>query len=339
MNKVSVSFSSKTLWTILVLIFAIFVSWQLRNFLMIVLVSVIIASFVEAGTRALKKFKIPRVVSVFFFYILGLGVLFGILYLVVPLFTSEISNFIGLFPSNSSVVAVLGPLAHNGFTAYSFKSLLANKALLSSSNGFLSGLSGFFGGVLNGMLVIIISFYLAIQENGIEQFLRVVIPDQYEDYVVDLWSRTERKIGYWFGGQAVVAVIVALVTYTGLFFLGAPYAIILSALSFVFEFFPFGTILSLVPAVILGYLGGGLGLALQIFLFYGIIHYIDAYMLQPYILHRTIGMPMLVIILSIIACVELFGVIGVLVAVPIAVLLLEIIYDQDKHRRKRGEIE
>ena len=95
-----------------------------------------------------------------------------------------------------------------------------------------------------------------------------------------------------------------------------------------FEFVPFGILLSLAPAVVLGFLGGGFGLALEIFIFYGVLHYIEAYFLQPYVLNRTIGMPMLVIILSIIACFELFGVIGVLVAIPIAVLILELIYDR-----------
>lgn len=332
MEKVSVHISAKTLWTILAAIVGIFVAWKLRNFIMVVFVSVIIASFVEAGTKLLKRARVPRAISVFFFYILGLAIIFGLLYLVVPLFVSELSDFLGLFPKSSGIVKLLSPVADQGLNATTLKTIFENKTLIFSSGG-ASALSGVFGGLVNGILVLIISFYLAIQEKGIEQFLRVVIPDQYEDYCVDLWNRVERKIGYWFGGQVLVAVLVGLVSYAGLYLMGVPYALILAAIAFVFEFVPFGTALALAPAVVLGYFGGGVKLALYIFVFYGVLHYIDAYLLQPYILHRTIGMPMLVIILSIVACVELFGIIGVLVAIPIAVLILELIYDSGKRKK------
>jgi predicted PurR-regulated permease PerM len=308
----------------------VFVAWQLRNFLMVVLVSVVIASFVEAGTKTLKRVKVPRPIAVFFLYILGFAVIAGILYLIVPLFLHELSQFIDLFPKDSYLVKVLTPLADNGFSSGAFKQILESKNLVSGSADFFSAFQGIFGGLLNALLVVIISFYLSVQEKGIEQFLRIVAPEKYEDYIVDVWQRTEKKIGYWFGGQMLVAVLVGIITYIGLFLMSVPYSLILAALAGLFVFVPFGTALSVAPAVALGYLGGGVGLALQIFVFYVVVHYIESYFFTPYILHRTIGMPMLVIILSVIACFELFGLIGIVIAVPIAVLLLELIYDYDK---------
>jgi predicted PurR-regulated permease PerM len=321
-----ITINTKIVWTVLLVGISVFVAWKLRNFIMVLLISVIIASFIEAGARALKRIHIPRPVAVFFLYALGFAVIAGILYLVVPLFVHEIADFIDLFPKNSLLVKLVGPLADNGFNSGTFKQILATQNL-SGASGFLGTLQGIFGGLLNAMIVVIISFYLSIQEKGIEQFLRVVVPDQHEDYVVDVWNRVEKKIGYWFGGQVLVAILIGLVTYLGLFLMGVPYALILAAVAGLFVFVPFGTAISVAPAIVLGYLGGGIGLALQIFLFYGIVHYIESYFFTPYILHRTIGMPMLVIILSVIACLELFGLIGVVIAVPIAVLILELVYD------------
>jgi predicted PurR-regulated permease PerM len=330
MEKTAISITPKTLWTILLMVIGVFVAWKLRNFLMVVLVSVVIASFVEAGTKTLKRIRVPRPVAVFSLYILGFAIIAGILYLIVPLFVHELAQFVDLFPKNSYVANFLGPLADNGFNSGTFKAILQNKSLITSSADLLVIFQSFFGGFLNVCLVIIISFYLAIQEKGIEQFLRVVSPEKYEDYIVDVWQRTDKKIGYWFGGQALVAILAGVITYIGLFLMSVPYALILAALAGLFVFVPFGTAISVAPAVVLGYLGGGIGLALQIFIFYGVVHYIESYFFTPYILHRTIGMPMLVIILSVIACFELFGLIGVVIAVPIAVLLLELIYDYDK---------
>ena len=337
MEKISVTITTKTLWTVLFMVIGVFVAWELRSFLMVILVSVIIASFVETGVRGLRKLKIPRIISVVFFYALGLAILFGIFYLLVPLFVNELSDFVALFPKTSYIAKIFTPLATNGWNGDTIKSIIQSNSLSTSSASVLGTLDTIFGSILNGILVIIISFYLSVQERGIEQFLRVITPNSYEDYVVDVWNRTERKIGYWFGGQALVAILIGLISYTGLFILGVPYALLLATIAFVFEFVPFGTLFSLVPAVILSYLGGGVKLAIQVFIFYCILHYIDAYFLQPYVLHRTIGMPMLVIILSIIACFELFGIIGVLVAIPIAVLFLELIYDRNKLGKFKGQ--
>jgi predicted PurR-regulated permease PerM len=219
---------------------------------MVLLISVIIASFIEAGARALKRIHIPRPVAVFFLYMLGFVVIGGILYLIVPLFVHEIADFIDLFPKNSLLVKLVGPLADNGFNSGTFKQILASQNL-SGASSFLGILQGIFGGLINAMLVVIISFYLSIQEKGIEQFLRVVVPDQYEDYIVDLWNRVEKKIGYWFGGQVLVAILIGLITYLGLFFMGVPYALILAAVAALFVFVPFGTALSVAPAIVLAY--------------------------------------------------------------------------------------
>jgi predicted PurR-regulated permease PerM len=321
MQKLSVTITSKTLWNVLFMALGVLIAWKLKNFLMVVLLSVVLASFVEVGTRVLKKLKIPRIVSVIFIYALGSTIVIGLLYLVVPLFTSEIQNFVTLFPKTSYLYQVLNPIASHGLSTGTIKTIF------SGGTDLLATLGGIFGSLINVILVIIISFYLAAQEKGIEQFLRVVTPDEQEDYVVGLWARVERKIGYWFGGQVLVAILVGMVTYIGLFIMGVPYALILSALAGFFVFVPFGTALSLAPAVALGYLGGGVGLALQIFIFYGIVHYLESYFLSPYVLHRTIGMPMLVIILAAIACFELFGLVGIVISIPLAVLILELLND------------
>ena len=181
MEKHSISIAPKTLWTVLAMIVGVFVAWELRSFLMVVLVSVIIASFIEAGTRGLKRIKVPRIVAVVFLYLVGFAVIFGLLYLIIPLFASELKEFIALFPANSPVSTLLSPLANNGFNSETLKNVFANKNLITNPAGVFASLQGIFGGLVNALLVIIISFYLSVQEKGIEQFLRVVTPDKYED--------------------------------------------------------------------------------------------------------------------------------------------------------------
>lgn len=300
---------------------------------MVVLVSVIIASFMETGSRAMKKYRIPKLVSVVFFYLLGFFLLGGVFYLVIPIFINEVVEFIKLFPTDSWVAQFIEPLQHNGFKVDTLSLILGDGDFLQTSANVFKNLESIFGGLVNIILVIVISFYLSVQDRGVEQFLRFATPEKYESYVIRLWQRVERKIGYWFGGQTIIALFCGAFTYIGLVLLGVPYALVLAAVAAFLEFFPMGSTIAGIPALAIGYLAGGFPLALQIFILYFIIHHIESYFLSPYILHRTVGIPMLVILLSVIACFELFGIIGVVIAIPIAVIILELVYDYDKFRK------
>ena len=98
------------------------------------------------------------------------------------------------------------------------------------------------------------SFYFSIQEKGIEDFLRIIIPIQYEDYVVDLWERSRRKIALWMKGQVVLGFVVAVLTYLTLSLLGIEYALLLSIIAGIMELVPYGILVALIPAFGFSYL-------------------------------------------------------------------------------------
>jgi predicted PurR-regulated permease PerM len=109
-----------------------------------------------------------------------------------------------------------------------------------------------------------LSFYLSIREGGIEQFVRLITPSAHEDYVSDLWHRSQRKIGLWLQGQFILMFLVGLLTYVGLTILGVPNALLLGILTGLFEIIPFvGPILAAIPVVGFAALTGGVSLALM----------------------------------------------------------------------------
>ena len=64
-NKVfRIEISYRTIFTLLVVALAVYVAWQVRSFIMVLLTSVVIAAFIESGTRILGRIRIHRVVSV-----------------------------------------------------------------------------------------------------------------------------------------------------------------------------------------------------------------------------------------------------------------------------------
>jgi predicted PurR-regulated permease PerM len=189
-----------------------------------------------------------------------------------------------------------------------------------------------FDGIFNFVLIIVISFYLSIQEKGIENFLRIVVPLRYEAYVVGLWNRSSRKIALWMKGQVVLALVIAVLTYLVLSLLGIQYALFLAIIAGVMELVPYGMILALIPAFSFSYLSGGISSALMVTGAYIIIHQFEVFLFSPLVIEKVVGLSPVVIILSALIGFELGGVWGVLLAIPIAVVFMELLNDMEKDK-------
>lgn len=330
----------RTVFTLLAAVVGIWVAWQIREFILVILASVVVAAFIENGTRTLAKVRIPRFLAVVIMYVFGFAILAAILYIVVPIFLRELVEFVELFPPQSTIANVFAPLTDfiavvktSGLTISSDPFyILSRLASEFTAFGFVQSAGAVFGGLLNLTLVFVFSFYFAIADRGIDTFLRAVTPVTHEPYVLSLWHRTERKVGLWFRGQVLLAILVSLITYLALVIMGVPYAFLLALLVFFFEFIPFGVIIATIPAVIIALLSDGIWFALIVMAVYFVIQQFESYVLQPYVIKRVTGVPSIVVLIALIAGIELAGIYGLLLSIPVAVLAVEIVRDREQAR-------
>jgi predicted PurR-regulated permease PerM len=307
--------------------------WKIGSTLVVIATAIVVAAFVE-GTAGpfMKRLSLPRPASVVIVYVTLFALFGGALYLILPTFIQEISGLLTLLPEGSGLTEIIGTLGNGATPVGDDPVAIADhiRETYQSLSGNVFQIAGsLFGGVVNVVLIMVISFYLSMQDRGIEQFLRLITPVQHESYVVDVWHRTQKKIGYWFQGQMVMALIVAILTYIGLTIVGSPYALVLSLTAGVFELVPFGLLLAVVPALVIAFQAGGWTLLLWVAIIYIVIQQFENYVLQPLIIQRATGIPSLVILLSIIIGVNLFGIYGLFLGIPVAVLAVELINDKE----------
>lgn len=339
-----VAIETKTLIQIALFGLIILLLILLSDLVVILLTSIVLASFIESIVAQFSQYKIPRSLVVIVVYLVSIAVVAGLFYLFVPVFVNELS---GLLNSASATgdVGILSGISSNtlsgardflstlsgGFSAselfYSIQDLVS-----SFSGGFLGGANYLFGNITNLILIAVVTFYLSIEPNGVEYVLRIITPIQHEAYVINLWKRTERKIGLWLQGQILLGLIVGLLAYLGLTILGVKYSLLLALVAAVFEIIPFGIILAALFAIGFAYIEGGVGAGLKVLALYVIIQQFENYLLQPLIVKKVIGISPLVVILSVIAGAQLAGFWGVVLAVPVAVCLLEYISDLERGR-------
>ena len=344
-NTNAVVISTGTIVRAVLVLFAVYLFWSLRDLILVLLTSIVIASFVEAAIPSFKKIKIGRVFAVVIMYVLSISFLATIFYLFVPLLITEIYSF-AVFISNyapgidflkyfnNSAFSGAKDIVNNLSHGMSISSLVStSQAFITNlSAGFFTTLSVAFGSIFNVVLIVIISFYLSIQENGIENFLKVILPIKHEDYVVDLWHRTKRKIGLWMKGQLLLGALIAILTYLVLAIMGIQYALLLSIIAGLMELIPYGILIALVPAVSFSYLSGGTSSALMVLGAYLIIHQFEVYLFSPLVIKKVTGLSPLVIILSVLIGVEVGGFWGLLLSIPGAILFMEIMNDIEKHK-------
>lgn len=348
-----ISITTETMVRAVLIALAVFLLWFLRDLALIVLTSIVIASFVESSVPYFAKVGINRIFGIVILYFISLLSFAGLFYLFAPLLITEIYNFSTFVSTYVPGVSFFNFFQNEAFSGAKdvVNSLGGNLSLISLfsvskafilnlSGGFFQILSAAFGSVFNFILIVLISFYLSIQEKGIENFLRLIFPIQHEDYVVDLWERSRRKIALWMKGQVVLGVVVAVLIYLILSLLGIDYALLLAVIAGIMEMVPYGIWVALVPAFAFSYLSDGLQRALMVTGAYLILHQFEVFLFAPLIIKKIVGLSPIVIILSVLIGFELGGVWGGVLAIPTAVIVMEFLGDIEKEKilaRNKGK--
>ncbi len=344
-NITTISISTGTMLRAVLVGLGVFMFWFLRDLAMIVLTSIVIASFVESAVPYFGKVKIGRVFGVIILYSISILILAGAFYLFAPLLITEVYNFSSFVSTYIPGIDFLNYFRNEAFSgAKDIVSNLSNNfsltTLLSVSKVFVENLSGgffqtlsvAFGGIFNVVLIIVISFYLSIQEKGMENFIRIILPAQYEYYAVDLWERSRRKIALWVKGQMLLGFLVAVLIYLLLSLLGIGYALLLAIIAGIMELVPYGVFIALIPAASFSYISGGISSALMVAGAYLIIHQFEVFLFSPLVINKVVGLSPIVIILAALIGFELAGLWGLVLAIPVSVFVVEIMNDVEKHK-------
>lgn len=348
-KEIRVSITPGVIFTTLLVIIGAYVFWLLRDLVLLILTAIIIASAIEPGVAFFIRRGIPRFISALLVYVLVFGAVFSILYFFFPPIVVDTTGFLSEMPKYLNTINLTTPftsvnsanLAGGSPGTQSFiKTLLSFQSVFSAtSGGVLQVIVTFFGGIFSLLLVIVLSFYFALQDTGVDDFLHLVVPVAYEAYSVDLWKRSQKKIGLWMQGQILLSVIVGILVYLGLLIIGIPYALLLAVFTAIAEIIPvFGSLIAGTVAVIVAYSTGGVSLAFIVAGLYIIVNQFESNLIYPLIVKKIVGIPPLLVIVALIAGYTLAGFLGVVLSVPIAAVMLEFITDFDKRKRRQAQV-
>ncbi len=321
--------------------------FYVSDFVIALFVAVVLASTIEIPVRTMMKWGLSRGIAVTLLFLSIVAVIVVVFLIFIPPLADDIARFIKTLPQILDSVRIFG--SDMGFKDLSVivqdisRDISKGEILTILKNAFL-GTSGvfattslFLGGVVNVVLTFVLAFYLALEDRGVQKFLRLLVPKTHEAYVEDLWNRAQKKIGLWMQGQFLLSLLIALLVYIPNLILNMPYAALLAILAFIGEFIPMvGLTLAMVPAFFLAWTHGGVQLLGIVALIYFIISQLESHVIYPRIMSKMVGVPSVVVIIAIIIGAKLAGIWGVLLAVPLASIFMELASDLEKRKLHEG---
>lgn len=311
--------SWSALWKILAFAMFVAVLYAGRQIFLGLFLAIIISSGLEGVVDVLEsRVKMPRSVSVILIFLAALVAFILFVYTFIPFVLVELNTVFGSF----------GKLNMGSWGTLSSQ-------FLSGQSSPISIFSNFVGSFGLALAVIVCSFYLSIGHDGVERFLKVVIPPDYEETTMRIYERSKQLIGSWFRMQLLLSVVMGFIVWSGLAILGVKYAFLLAVMAACFELVPFlGPIMSGAVAIVSALLTSTT-LAVYTLIFFLIAQQFESHILVPILSRRAVGLHPVIVIVALLIGAEIGGVLGVIIAVPTAAVFQEVIQDWSTKRRSR----
>lgn len=199
--------------------------------------------------------------------------------------------------------------------------------------GAIGVVTGLAHGIFDFFLILMLTAFFLIFFPVIRDYLRDLVAPQFRDDYGDVLKRIDKRLSGAIRGQVMICIVNAILTFPGLWFIGAhsdatnlaSYSVLLSLLAGVLSMIPiFGVILSTVPMVVLALAQGSIGAALAVVAWICIIHAIEAYVLNPNILGHSASMNPILVVFALLAGKHAGGMLGALLAVPVASVIVSL---------------
>lgn len=308
------------------------------------LIGIIIAYMLIPLVKLLRK-KMRKIFAVTITYLVFISVIFVILFFIIPLVIEQfkifvsriplllegITGFLNNFLKNNAMLKNLGNIIGKGSIPSDSQEItkyILNGLNLGNINIFQSATTltkTAFNIILNFVIGPVLGFYILKDTDIIVSTFIKIIPPKYKNQSSVLLGKINNVFGKYVRAQLLVSLIVGTLCTIILLILRVDFAILLGFVAGIFNLIPFlGPLVGVIPAALIALYISPLKALLVVILFIA-VHQIDNYFISPNIMKHEVGVHPGVIIFSLIAGGTLFGMFGLLLAVPTVAIIQEIL--------------
>lgn len=324
MTKQLVRFGAAVMATVL----ALLVLWQFRIVVVYLLVSLALAATVRPLARYGAGRPLPVRLGLILLYLVALGGIGVVLFLAFKSAVGDVEQMAGA-ASEQGEWQLPRWLAGTRFQAALVERLPTPNELLEAVTGeegqnvlpALLGITQSIGSLVSGTVVILfLSLYWSTSQTHFERLWLSLLPPGQRTQVRDLWRTIEHELGTYIRSQLAVSLLTGVLLGVGYWALGSPYPMFLALIGAVVCLIPVvGSPLALLPPILLGLLTSTETGALTA-VYTLIVLTALAMWVRPRLFHRVWSNPLLTVVI-LIAMADAFGLLGLVIAPPLAAAL------------------
>ena len=325
-KPITIEIGVGTILLVVAVVIAAYLLFRIPHFWLIVLTAVVLATAMDKPVAALSQKGVPRPLDILLIYMCLIVFFAGALAALAHLIAGDARALEAELPGYTSRLEQLAaslPTNFQGGSHFSQSEVeTAAQGHVSSVARGITEISIEFGRTLFYVFVtLVVAFFLAAEPGVILAQVTNLVPSQHRDRVVRIGNSIHERIGAWARGQLLIAIIFGLLMGSGLRVLGVPYAWSLGAVAGVLEIVPYvGGVITVILAIVSA-ATVGIPQVIGVLVLYVILVNLESHVLAPLLYGRALGLPPVAILLALLAGVELLGILGALLAVPLTVIL------------------
>jgi predicted PurR-regulated permease PerM len=332
-RPIYIGITAMTVVKIILVCILFYLLYLVRDVLVILFIALILSSAFGPWVDWMQRKKIPRAAGILFIYLTAFIFIGTAITLIVPPIIEQTTDLVSRFPQiseklNSTIEVVKDYYQQEGFLQKLAQTNQSYPEFLTTIEGLFSKISGLFGGIVTFILVLVLTFYMTVEENALKRLIWTIVPEKNQVYAMNLVNRMQSKIGLWLRGQLILSFIIFLLVFTALSILGIKYALILALIAGITESVPYlGPIFAAVPAIILVLAQSGFLMAIFVAIIYYLIQLCENNIIVPKVMQKVVGLSPIISIAVLMIGFHLSGIVGAMLSIPVATAISVLVKD------------
>lgn len=308
-----IEISHRTIIFTVFFLLLLYLVYQILNIIITLFIAFLVMSALNPFVNRLESMKIPRILGAILVYAVILCFISLVIAGMAPPLVDQTVSFVEDFPSFLKDLRV-------PFVTQEFVNLQLNQ-FGSIPTGLVKMTVGFFNNLTSALIVSVISFYFLLERKNLDHYIESLFAQKHVEKVKSYFRELEKRLGGWVRAQVVLMVIVGLMCYIGLRFLRVDFALPLAILAGLLEVVPnIGPLLSAIPAVIMGFAISPM-MGVSVAALYFLVQQLENALIVPQVMSKGIGLRPLVVIIAMAIGAKLWGVGGIILAIPLVIVL------------------
>lgn len=180
-------------------------------------------------------------------------------------------------------------------------------------------------GITGGLIILILSLYFMASLKSFKGFVYSLVPATRRETFKNISEQVSTAVGRYVIGQVTIAALNGTLAFIFMLILGLPFAPVLATLAFLLALIPLVGSLSATAIITLVALAQSPAMALAVLIYFLVYMQIEAYVISPRVMSKAVAVPGAVVVVAALAGGTLLGVLGALVAIPVAASVILIL--------------